>query len=86
MRALAAVLGDEAIGGFEVRELIDRPTEELKQEIEAFFGDGRPKDLLLLYVSGHGVLSQSRRFYFATARRRCSCCARPRSRTASSTT
>jgi hypothetical protein len=25
--ALAGVLGDEAIGGFEVRELIDRPTE-----------------------------------------------------------
>src|SRR5215208_4228862 len=67
VRSLAAVLRDEAIGGFEVRELIDRPTEELKKEIEAFFGAGRPKDLLLLYVSGHGVLSQSRRFYFATA-------------------
>jgi Caspase domain/FG-GAP repeat len=65
--ALAGVLGDEAIGGFEVRELIDRPTEELRAEIEEFFGDGRPRDLLLLYVSGHGVLSQSRRFYFATA-------------------
>jgi hypothetical protein len=65
--ALAGVLGDEAIGGFEVRELIDRPTEELRAEIEEFFGDGRPPDLLLLYVSGHGVLSQSRRFYFATA-------------------
>lgn len=64
--ALAGVLGDEAIGGFEIRELIDRPTEELRGEIEEFFGDGRPPDLLLLYVSGHGVLSQSRRFYFAT--------------------
>jgi molecular chaperone DnaJ len=48
--ALAGVLGDEAIGGFEVRELIDRPTEELRGEIEEFFGRGRP-DLLLLYVS-----------------------------------
>jgi uncharacterized caspase-like protein len=65
--ALAGVLGDGAIGGFDVRELIDRPTEELRGEIEEFFGDGRPQDLLLLYVSGHGVLSQSRRFYFATA-------------------
>ncbi|NUT57030.1 MAG: caspase family protein, partial [Thermoleophilia bacterium] len=65
--ALAGVLGDEAIGGFEVRELIDRPTEELRAEIEEFFGEGRPPDLLLLYVSGHGVLSQSRRFYLATA-------------------
>jgi Caspase domain/FG-GAP repeat len=65
--SLAAVLGDAAIGGFDVRQLVDRPTEELRREIETFFGDGRPQDLLLLYVSGHGVLSQSRRFYFATA-------------------
>jgi uncharacterized caspase-like protein len=66
VRSLADVLGDAEIGGFGVRELIDRPTEELKKEIESFFGAGRPRDLLLLYVSGHGVLSQSRRFYFAT--------------------
>jgi hypothetical protein len=65
--SLAAVLGDESIGGFDVRELIDQPAEELRKEIETFFGAGRPQDLLLLYVSGHGVLSQSRRFYFATA-------------------
>ena len=65
--ALATVLGDEAIGGFEVSQLIDRPTEDLRREIETFFGDARPQDLLLFYVSGHGVLSQSRRFYFATA-------------------
>ncbi len=65
--SLAAVLGDGAIGGFEVQQLIDRPAEELRREIESFFDDGRPQDLLLLYVSGHGVLSQSRRFYFATA-------------------
>ena len=65
--ALAAVLGDEGIGGFEVEQLIDHPTEDLRREIETFFGEGRPQDLLLFYVSGHGVLSQSRRFYFATA-------------------
>ncbi len=65
--ALAGVLGDESIGGFEVRELVDRPTDEVKRAIEGFFGEARPDDLLLLYFSGHGVLSQSRRFYFATA-------------------
>ena len=32
--ALAGVLGDGAIGGFDVRELVDRPTEELRREIE----------------------------------------------------
>jgi uncharacterized caspase-like protein len=65
--ALAEVLGDENIGGFEVEQLVDEPTEALRRKIETFFDEGRPQDLLLLYVSGHGVLSQSRRFYFATA-------------------
>jgi hypothetical protein len=65
--ALAAVLGAETIGGFEVEQLVDEPTEDLRKRIETFFDEGRPHDLLLLYVSGHGVLSQSRRFYFATA-------------------
>ena len=64
---LAEVLGDSSIGRFEVEELVDRPTEEIKKAIEGFFAEGRPSDLLLLYFSGHGVLSQSRRFYFATA-------------------
>jgi Caspase domain/FG-GAP-like repeat/FG-GAP repeat len=65
--ALAAVLADGSIGEFEVSRLVDRPTENLKMEIEAFFGDAKRDDLLLLYFSCHGVLSQSRRFYFATA-------------------
>ena len=66
VEALAQVLRDDSIGGFEVSELIDRPTEDIKREIEGFFDDARREDLLLLYFSGHGVLSRSRRFYFAT--------------------
>ena len=61
------MLGDGSIGQFEVQELVDRPTEEIKRAIEGFFADARRDDLLLLYFSGHGVLSQSRRFFFATA-------------------
>jgi hypothetical protein len=64
--ALAGVLRDEAIGAFEVDALVDRPTEDVKREIEEFFEEARRDDLLLLYFSGHGVLSGSRRFYFAT--------------------
>ncbi|MGH3101785.1 MAG: caspase family protein, partial [Thermoleophilia bacterium] len=67
VEALAGVLQDGSIGEFEVTRLVDRPTEELKKEIEGFFGEARRDDLLLLYFSCHGVLSQSRRFYFATA-------------------
>jgi hypothetical protein len=65
--SLARVLGDGSIGHFDVEELVDRPTEEVKKAIEGFFGAAKPSDLLLLYFSCHGVLSQSRRFYFATA-------------------
>ncbi len=65
--ALAEVLGDGSIGRFDVQELVDRPTEEIKRAIEGFFAEARRTDLLLLYFSGHGVLSQSRRFYFATS-------------------
>lgn len=64
--ALADVLADGSIGEFEVTRLVDRATEDVKQEIEGFFGDARRDDLLLLYFSCHGVLSQSR-LYFATA-------------------
>jgi hypothetical protein len=39
VRAPAEVLGDPEIGGFDVRELLNQPTEAVKQEIEGFFGD-----------------------------------------------
>jgi hypothetical protein len=65
--ALAGVLGDEEIGGFEVERLVDEPTDTVKKRIEDFFRDSRRQDLLLFYFSGHGVLAQDRRFYFATA-------------------
>ena len=66
VQSLAAVLGDKGIGGFDVEQLVDRDTDTIKKRIEDFFRDSRRNDLLLLYFSGHGVLSQDRRFYFAT--------------------
>jgi len=66
VRALAEALADDAIGAFEVAQLINRTTDDIQQEIEGFFEDARRDDLLLLYISGHGVLSQRRRFYVAT--------------------
>jgi uncharacterized caspase-like protein len=67
VEALASVLEDPTLGAFELRRLVNLPTEEIKREIEGFFDDARLNDLLLLYMSGHGVLSQTRRFYFATS-------------------
>jgi uncharacterized caspase-like protein len=67
VRALGDVLADQSIGGFDVQHLINRVTDEVKQEVEGFFAEARLDDLLLLYISGHGVLSPTRRLYFATA-------------------
>ncbi len=66
VQSLAEVLGDEGIGAFEVQQLVDEPTDAIKKRIEDFFRDSGRNDLLLLYFSGHGVLSLDRKFYFAT--------------------
>ena len=67
-RALAAVLGDANVGAFTVRLVVNATRDEVERAIERFFGDAVPDDLLLLYISGHGVLSQDRGLYFATPR------------------
>lgn len=69
--ALAEVLADPAIGHFETPTvLVNRPTEEIKQELEGFFDAAIPSDFLLLYVSGHGVIAKDGRLYFATTNTR----------------
>jgi Caspase domain len=65
--SLAAVLGTPAIGGFEVKTLSDRPAPAVMREIEEFFDGRRRDDLVLLYFSGHGILDEGARLYFATA-------------------
>ena len=65
--ALARVLGDGAIGGFEqVKVLTNRPSHEVRFEIASFFADRGRNDLLLLYFSGHGVKDDDGRLYLAT--------------------
>jgi hypothetical protein len=63
---LARVLEDATIGGFEVKRLINRPSHEVRREIEAFFANRKRDDLLLLYFSGHGVKDDDGRLYLAT--------------------
>ncbi len=63
---LARVLADATIGGFEVKKLINRPSHEVRREIEAFFTGRKRNDLLLLYFSGHGVKDDDGRLYLAT--------------------
>jgi uncharacterized protein YjbI with pentapeptide repeats/uncharacterized caspase-like protein/Tfp pilus assembly protein PilF len=66
-KGLADVLGNPNIGNFEVRTLLDESTQKLREEIEDFFGDDRSKDdLLLLYLSCHGIRGQDGQLYYAT--------------------
>ena len=64
--ALADVLRDEAIGGFDVDLLADQPSADVRLRIARFFKDRKSDDLLLLYFSGHGLKDQDGRLYFAT--------------------
>jgi uncharacterized caspase-like protein len=64
--ALARVLSDSAIGGFEVDILLNEPSFSTNLKIEAFFTDRKRDDLLLLYFSGHGLKDDEGRLYFAT--------------------
>ena len=65
-RALADVLRDEAVGCFEVRSVLNRPSHEVELAIAEFFGAGRFGDTLLAHFSCHGVKSPSGELYFAT--------------------
>ena len=66
--ALARVLGDPRIGGFEVRTMLNDSTQDVNEAVEEFFADRDPDDLLLLHFSGHGVKDESGELYFATPR------------------
>jgi Tol biopolymer transport system component len=64
--ALSDVLGDPAIGGFEVHSVVNQPAHVVNVEVARFFANRRPDDLLLLHFSCHGVKDDSGELYFAT--------------------
>jgi sugar lactone lactonase YvrE len=63
--ALARVLADPAVGGFDVHTLLDQPSWMVSEQIEAFFADRDRDDLLLVYFSCHGVKDPAGRLHFA---------------------
>ena len=65
-RMLADVLRDDAVGGFGVTTVFNRPSHEVELAIAEFFGTGRFGDTLLAHFSCHGVKSASGELYFAT--------------------
>ncbi|MGH3916403.1 MAG: caspase, EACC1-associated type, partial [Pseudonocardiaceae bacterium] len=62
---MAEVLADPAIGGFTVTQVLDRAEYEIRRAIGAFLADRRVDDLIVVYLSCHGVLDARGRLYFA---------------------
>jgi uncharacterized RDD family membrane protein YckC len=63
--SLARVLANPAIGGFQVRTIVNQPSYQVRLEIENFCENGKLDDLLLLYFSCHGIKDSDGRLYFA---------------------
>src|SRR5689334_12948321 len=62
---LAQVLADPGIGGFAVTTVIDQTAQQIRLAIEDFLDSRGTGDLLVVYLSCHGLLDARRRLYFA---------------------
>lgn len=63
--ALSDVLADPRIGGFGTEQVRDAPAHQVMRAVERFFLNRSPDDLLLLYVSCHGIKDEAGHLYFA---------------------
>ena len=58
--ALSEVLADPAIGGFEVRTVVNQPSHVVNLEVARFFANRQPDELLLLHFSSRSAARGSR--------------------------
>ncbi|WP_448623720.1 caspase family protein [Geodermatophilus sp. URMC 64] len=63
--ALADVLRDPDVAGFDVTVLLDEPAHVVGEAIGDFYAGCRRDDLTLLYFSGHGLKDDDGRLYLA---------------------
>jgi hypothetical protein len=63
--ALANVLSDKEIGGFDVQVVHNEPAYTVEGHIEDLFAESQSDDLVLLHFSGHGLKSDSGELFFA---------------------
>ena len=66
-QALAGVLGDPGIGGFDVQVVRNESAHVIQGRIEDLFADSRPEDVLLLHFSCHGLKSEAGELFFAAS-------------------
>jgi uncharacterized caspase-like protein len=73
IEALREVLVNSNIGGFAEKDVtvLPNPQRQLMEDaIYTLFANRQKDDLVLLYFSGHGILDENNRFYFATRQTR----------------
>jgi hypothetical protein len=63
--ALRDLLADPEIGGFAVTSVFDEKAQAIRLAVEEFLTDRRPDDVVLVYLSCHGLVDLRRRLYFA---------------------
>lgn len=63
--ALAEVLENPAIAGYEVQVLINEPSSRVGEAIDEFYATAERDDQTLLYFSGHGLKDDNGRLYLA---------------------
>ena len=62
---LREVLADPEVGGFAVTSVVDGTAQKVRIAVGDFLADRRPGDLVLVYMSCHGLVDLRRRLYFA---------------------
>jgi tetratricopeptide (TPR) repeat protein len=62
---LAQVLADADVGGFTVTPVVDESAQNVRLAVEDFLADRGTEDLILMYLSCHGLLDRHRRLFFA---------------------
>jgi hypothetical protein len=65
--ALAEVLGDPGIGGFDITSVTDAEERDIRRAIDVFLSAREVSDMVLVYLSCHGLLDRRNRLYFAAA-------------------
>jgi uncharacterized caspase-like protein len=63
--ALRDLLADPEVGGFAVTSVFDEKAQAMRLAVEEFLTDRRPDDVILVYLSCHGLVDVRRRLYFA---------------------
>ncbi|WP_439379986.1 P-loop NTPase fold protein [Amycolatopsis lexingtonensis] len=63
--ALADLLADPEVGGYEVEAVTNPASRGMRIAIERFFASARPDELRMLYLSSHGIKDVEGKLYFA---------------------